>query len=75
MESKTSNNTQKSLMQRFLFIMGILFLVVYIILGLIFIIWKDMPYFTLPYTNRLAFGIVLIIYSIIRFFRIIKKEP
>jgi len=74
MSYRNSNNQQKSLIKRFLFFLGILFLILYIILGTIFIVWKDMPYFTLPYSNRLAFGIILIVYSIIRFFRIIKKE-
>lgn len=74
MNYRNSNNQQKSLIKRFLFFLGILFLILYIILGTIFIVWKDMPYFTLPYSNRLAFGIILIVYSIIRFFRIIKKE-
>lgn len=62
---------QKSLAQRFLFLMGILFLMLYFVLGSLFILWKDIP-LTLPYNNRLAFGILLILYAIFRFIRIIK---
>lgn len=75
MRNFINNFQQKSLLQRFLFILGVIFLVLYFVLGIIFITWKDIP-LTLPYTNRLAFGIILIIYSIIRFYRIIaiKQE-
>ncbi|MDN3706324.1 hypothetical protein QW060_04200 [Myroides ceti] len=62
---------EKSLLQRFFFIIGLVFLILYFTLGLLFIVKKDLP-FTIPYTNRLAFGVILIVYSIIRFFRIIK---
>lgn len=75
MNNSRNIKPQKSLIQRFLFFIGLIFLVLYFVLGAIFIFWKNMPYFSLPYGNRLAFGILLIIYSIIRFFRIIKKEP
>ena len=75
MDNQLSNDRQKSLMKRFLFFIGILFLFLYFVLGMIFIFWKSLPYFDIPYTNRLAFGIILLVYSVIRFFRIIKKEP
>lgn len=64
---------EKSLNQRFFFILGIVFLLVYFVLGCFFILVKNLP-FDIPYTNRVIFGIILIVYSIIRFFRIIKKE-
>ncbi len=64
---------EKSLNERFFFILGIVFLLVYFVLGCFFILVKNLP-FDIPYTNRVIFGIILIVYSIIRFFRIIKKE-
>jgi len=64
---------EKSLSERFFFILGLFFLVLYMILGFFFIFVKELP-FDIPYTNRLIFGLILIVYSIIRFFRIIKKE-
>ena len=64
---------EKSLLQRFFFILGLIFLVLYFFLGCFFIFVKEVP-FDIPYTNRLIFGFILIVYAVIRFFRIIKKE-
>lgn len=66
-----NNFKQKSLLQRFLFFIGIVFLILYFVLGCMFIFWKDIP-LELSYTRRLLFGVLLIVYSIIRFFRIIS---
>lgn len=68
------NFLQKSLLQRFLFFIGVLFLIAYFVLGCIFIFWKDMPV-ELTYTRRLLFGILLIVYSIFRFYRIVSIQP
>lgn len=62
---------QKSPAKRFLFILGLVFLILYFILGIIIIAWKDFP-IALTQSYRIAFGVLLIVYSIIRFFRIIK---
>ncbi len=69
-----SNNKfkQKSPLQRFLFIFGLFFFVIYLGLGCMFILWKDMP-ITLDYTSRALFGGVLIIYGIFRFYRLWNK--
>jgi len=67
-----NNEKQKSLIRRFLFFLGIIFLLLYVILGFGFIVWKDMPV-TIPYKNRIIFGIILLVYAGIRFFRIIRK--
>ncbi len=66
-----NNFKQKSLLQRFLFFMGILFLVLYFTLGCMFIFWKSIP-LELSYTRRVLFGSLLIVYSIFRFYRIIN---
>lgn len=71
LENFINNFKQKSLLQRFLFFFGILFLVLYFALGCMFIFWKDIP-LELSYTRRLLFGILLLVYSIFRFYRIIN---
>lgn len=71
LENFINNFNQKSLLQRFLFFIGLLFLVLYFVLGCMFIFWKTIP-LELSYNRRLLFGILLIVYSIFRFFRIIN---
>jgi len=71
LENFIDNFKQKSLLQRFLFFIGLLFLILYFVLGCMFIFWKTIP-LDLPYNRRLLFGILLIVYSIFRFFRIIN---
>ena len=62
---------QKSPAKRFLFILGLVFLALYFVLGIIIILWKDIP-LNLTQNYRIAFGVLLIVYAIIRFFRIIR---
>ena len=64
---------KKSLKERFLLVMGILFLMSYLTLGILFIFMKPFP-FSMQYNYRVAFGVLLIAYSIIRFFRIINDS-
>jgi uncharacterized membrane protein (DUF485 family) len=64
---------KKSLKERFLLVLGILFLVSYLVLGLIIIFLKQLP-LQMEYNYRVAFGCLLIVYSIIRFFRIINDN-
>jgi len=71
LQNSINNFKQKSLLQRFLFFIGLLFLVLYFVLGCMFIFWKTIP-LELSYTRRVLFGVLLIIYSIFRFFRIIN---
>jgi cytochrome c biogenesis protein CcdA len=63
------NFKKKSLKERFLFVIGMLVFFAYFILGLIFIFWKSMP-ITMQPVYRMSFGVLLIVYSFIRFFRI-----
>ncbi|SFJ61636.1 hypothetical protein SAMN04487893_11165 [Myroides guanonis] len=58
-------------MQRFLFVFGLFFFFIYLGLGLMFILWKSIP-LEIEYTNRVLFGILLIIYAIFRFYRLLK---
>lgn len=66
-----NNFIKKSLKERFLFVIGMLVFFAYFILGLIFIFWKSLPIAMQP-LYRLSFGVLLIVYSFIRFFRFFK---
>jgi hypothetical protein len=64
-----NNFKQKSPQQRFLFIFGLIILLFYLALGVLLIFWKDIPFDIKP-TYRIVFGLLLIVYAIIRFFRL-----
>ena len=64
---------QKSPQQRFLFILGLVMLSVYIVLGAYLIFWKDIPFAIEP-TYRILFGLLLIAYAIIRFVRLMNQK-
>ncbi len=63
-----NNIKEKSLIERFLLIITVLVFLGYFFLGIIFIFWKEFP-FDIAMNYRIAFGVVLIGYSIMRFFR------
>lgn len=60
---------QKSPLQRFLFVFGLFFFLLYLVLGIMFIAWKDIP-LDIEYTHRVLFGVLLIVYAIFRFYRL-----
>ena len=64
---------KKSLKGRFLLVIGILFFLVYLVLGLFIIFMKNFP-IQMQSSYRIAFGVVLIVYSFIRFVRIINDN-
>lgn len=64
---------QKSPQQRFLFILGLVILLAYLVLGVSLIFWENIPFEIKP-TYRIAFGLMLIVYAIIRFFRLINQK-
>jgi uncharacterized membrane protein (DUF485 family) len=64
---------QKSPQQRFLFILGLVMLTMYVVLGAYLIFWKDIPFAIEP-TYRIIFGLLLIVYAVIRFFRLINQK-
>lgn len=62
------NFKEKSLKERFLFVIGLLFFLMYFVLGITVILWENFPIVT--QTNyRIAFGVILILYAILRFIR------
>jgi len=79
MVKETFNNIQKkSLKERFLLVIGILFFLIYLILGLVVIFWdlifsRNFPIIMLP-VYRMTFGVVLIVYSFLRFFRFFNSN-
>jgi hypothetical protein len=64
---------QKSPQQRFLFILGLVMLSLYLVLGILLIFWKDIPFDITP-TYRILFGLLLIAYAVLRFYRLINKK-
>ena len=64
---------QKSPTKRFLSIIGLFMFGVYFTLGIIIIFWKSFP-IPLTTTYRILFGLLLIVYSFIRFVRIWKNR-
>jgi len=64
---------QKSPQQRFLFIFGLIILLCYLLLGVYMIFWKDIPFEIKP-TYRILFGVLLIVYAIIRFYRLVNQK-
>jgi hypothetical protein len=63
---------QKSPAQRFLFILGLGMFALYFALGIAIIFWEDFP-ISLSFEYRLAFAILLIVYSFIRFVRLLRS--
>lgn len=73
LKNALNNFQEKSLKERFLFVLGLLFFSLYLVLGLVVIFWdvfflKKFPIIMLP-IYRIALGIVLIVYSFLRFLR------
>jgi|JI61114DRNA_FD_contig_123_49390_length_740_multi_3_in_0_out_2_2 uncharacterized membrane protein (DUF485 family) len=62
------NFKEKSLKERFLLVIGLCFFLMYFVLGLILIFWKELP-IAMEQKYRVVFGIVLIVYSFFRFIR------
>jgi hypothetical protein len=69
----THERVQKSSKGRFLLVIGILFFLVYLVLGIVIMFWKEFP-FRLQNEYRIAFGVLLIVYSFFRFMRLLQKK-
>ncbi|AWG21301.1 hypothetical protein FFWV33_07005 [Flavobacterium faecale] len=67
------NLQKKSLKERFLLFIGILFFTLYLVLGLFVIFMKNFP-IDMSMNYRIAFGVLLIGYAFIRCIRIIKDN-
>jgi uncharacterized membrane protein (DUF485 family) len=67
------NFKEKSPKERFLLVIGILFFLAYLALGLMIIFWKELP-LAMSDNYRLAFGLLLVVYSGVRFLRLINSN-
>ncbi|MGZ3872646.1 MAG: hypothetical protein ACXVJD_06995 [Mucilaginibacter sp.] len=69
-----NDKQQKSPARRFLLILGVVGFICVTALGLMVIFWESMlP--NISKTQRLVFGLILIAYGILRFSRLLKKNP
>lgn len=67
------NEKQKSPKRRFLLILGVTAFICFLSLGLMIIFWDGMlP--TFDRTQKVIFGVIIIIYAGLRFSRIIRRE-
>lgn len=66
-------HTQKSPVQRFLFVLGMVFFLLYLALGLMIIFYDKLP-LNISRNGRIAFGVLLIAYSFFRFVRLLQKS-
>lgn len=76
MENRTnfqSQRVKKSPAKKMLSLVGIVMFGLYFILGLFILFWPDFP-LEMDKGYRIAFGLVLIIYSFIRFVRLWKNR-
>jgi hypothetical protein len=62
------NMKKKSPKERFLLVIGLLFFLVYLVLGLAVIFWKEFP-LQMEFQYRVALGVLLVVYAFIRFLR------
>jgi uncharacterized membrane protein (DUF485 family) len=70
---KEQEKIQKSPAKRFLFILGLGMFTLYFVLGIIIMFWKDFP-IDMSQGYRIAFGILLIGYSFLRFVRLLRSQ-
>lgn len=71
--TKQSRDVRKSPAKRILSLVGIIMFGLYFILGLVILFWSDFP-LEMDKGYRIAFGLLLIIYSFIRFIRLWKNR-
>ncbi len=69
----SNNNKQKSLKRRFLLILGALAFICFCSLGLMIIFWDSMLT-NFPKNQKIVFGVVIIVYAILRFSRLLKRD-
>ncbi len=64
---------EKSLTRRFLLILGVVTFICFLVLGAM-IIWGVIP-LELPKYQKVLFGSLIVVYSVLRFSRLLKKRP
>lgn len=76
MDNYDANNVEKkSLKERFLLVIGMLFFAVYVGMALIILFWEKFPLRkTMPDSYRIALGVIIMIYAFLRFIRFFQKK-
>jgi hypothetical protein len=72
-KNNTNKRVQKSPKVRFLLVLGIFFFLIYFVLGVAILFWKNFPINLSP-IYRIAFGLLLIVYAFFRFIRLIQNN-
>ncbi|MBS1521432.1 MAG: hypothetical protein JST50_10575 [Bacteroidetes bacterium] len=70
------NLKQKSLTRRFLLILGVVTLIACVTFGLMIMFYQPLiDQLDMSKTERIALGGLLLLYSVLRFSRLFKKDP
>ncbi len=72
-KNDANQRIQKSLNGRFLFVVGLLLVFLYLVLAGIFIFWTKLP-LPLEQKYRNIFGMLLVVYAIFRLVRLLKTH-
>ena len=72
-EKIVSNYKKKSLKERFLLFIGLMFLMIYLTLGVLLIFWAKFP-INMETKYRVALGSLFIVYGFFRFWRLINTN-
>ena len=72
-KNDANQRIQKSLNGRFLFVVGLLLVFLYLVLAGIFIFWTKLQ-LPLEQKYRTIFGMLLIVYAIFRLIRLLKSQ-
>ncbi len=70
---KSRYETQKSPIQRFLFVLGIVFFLLYFVLGFMLIFTDKIP-LNITYNGRIILGVLVIVYGAFRFTRLMQNN-
>lgn len=75
MEYQKFRDRQKSPAKRFLLILGLVMFAIYFVIGVSIIFWDKFPLlYGVDRIWKIAFGILLIVYSFFRFVRLINQR-
>jgi len=70
---KSRYETQKSPIQRFLFVLGIVFFLLYFVLGFMLIFTNKIP-LGITHNGRIILGVLVIVYGAFRFIRLLQNN-
>ncbi|MFC4815822.1 MULTISPECIES: hypothetical protein [unclassified Flavobacterium] len=73
MNNYSNNLEKKSLKERFLLVIGILFFLIYLAMGLAVLFWDKLP-LQMPQNYRMVLGVAIIGYAFLRFIRFFQKS-